>query len=341
MPKERVRTDYTQEEEKVRQELEEFFKRTGMPQYEFAAFINQKRQQIGFFLQRKITPEPLFLEDILKGLKSLQDQGYERSVYLHGFPFLETETARTIYQQIDICRASGEMGVIIGEPGVGKTTALKHYAAVRRLQAMLHVVPPNETISHIIVKLCEKLNIIANGTVMVLQDRIIDELKSRNEANILIYDEAQYLTVRHMNLLRYIHDETGVPIIFAGMRELYDRMMGRQGRLYAQLFSRINYMLTLNNVVSENDMRTFLAATGREFQPDAEKMIIEQRNRHGALRSISKGLVTTCNLVPAGPISKNDVIDGFSLLMGAKEPIKSRKNTVKTIKNGKELANVG
>lgn len=56
---------------------------------------------------------------------------------------------------------------------------------------------------------------------------------------MLIIDEAQHLTVRTLNHLRCISDESGVGIALIGNDEVYTKMKGSGRADFAQLFSRI------------------------------------------------------------------------------------------------------
>lgn len=42
--------------------------------------------------------------------------------------FVMTPTAEAIVSLLDYCQRYAELGLIVGDPGVGKTTAIAHYA---------------------------------------------------------------------------------------------------------------------------------------------------------------------------------------------------------------------
>lgn len=56
---------------------------------------------------------------------------------------------------------------------------------------------------------------------------------------MIIIDEAQHLTVRALNHLRCISDESGVGICLIGNDDVYRKMKGSGKADFAQLFSRI------------------------------------------------------------------------------------------------------
>ena len=70
-----------------------------------------------------------------------------------------------------------------------------------------------------------------------IQKECIKKLKGTNR--VVIVDEAQHLTVRVINHLRCIADESGVGMAFIGNDEIYTKMHGSGQAAYAQLFSRI------------------------------------------------------------------------------------------------------
>ena len=70
-----------------------------------------------------------------------------------------------------------------------------------------------------------------------LTAEIVDRLKG--SGRVLIVDEAQHLTVRALNHLRCISDESGVGIALVGNEEVYSKLRGSGKADFAQLCSRV------------------------------------------------------------------------------------------------------
>ena len=76
---------------------------------------------------------------------------------------------------------------------------------------------------------------------------------------MLVIDEAQHLTVRALNHLRCISDESGVGICMIGNDEVYTKMKGSGRADFAQLFSRIGMrkQVLVANITKEDVQAVF------------------------------------------------------------------------------------
>ncbi len=73
----------------------------------------------------------------------------------------------------------------------------------------------------------------------------VAKLKRSNK--VLIIDEAQHLTVRVINHLRCMSDESGIGIAFIGNDEIYLKMRGSGQASYAQLLQQNSIQRTHYN----------------------------------------------------------------------------------------------
>lgn len=184
--------------------------------------------------------------------------------------FCETPHTQAIFRVLDACQKNGWLGMIVGEPGVGKTTAIKEYAkchseplarafycrmpkAARSPQAALHCIaravgadaPPN-------VSAIELLEIIVDHLAM-------------QDPGLLIVDEAQNMSVEVLECVRDIYDTVPAGVMFVGNPTLEARLSDgasrRSGTDLAQLRSRVSARLKLTKVLPE-DVKAICASYG-------------------------------------------------------------------------------
>ena len=76
-------------------------------------------------------------------------------------------------------------------------------------------------------------------------------------------DEAQHLTVRALNHLRCVSDESGIGIALVGNEEIYSKLRGSGKADFAQLFSRVGMRKhVLTNSLTAEDIRNIFGPYG-------------------------------------------------------------------------------
>ncbi len=124
------------------------------------------------------------------------------------------------------------MGLVHGETGYGKTTAVTWYA--NRCNAAYVRATAVWTPAAMLGKIAEELRIRPRGSCAKMMDDIIDALALSNRP--LFVDEADYLidSKRMTEALRDLHDMTTVPVVLIGMGGIDQRLSHRKqltGRL--------------------------------------------------------------------------------------------------------------
>lgn len=84
-----------------------------------------------------------------------------------------------------------------------------------------------------------------------LHGRICTIIRAR-EPSVLLIDEAQHLSDASLDALRCIHDETGLPMVFAGNESLRERVTVSSASAFAQFASRIASRVFLNAARAED-----------------------------------------------------------------------------------------
>ena len=150
--------------------------------------------------------------------------------------YVPTSNSRTVINAIRYCHIQGKISVVYGDAGIGKTMAARQYLKEDSLAVGITISPTYASITGVNELLAEQLG-VRERVARKITSEIVAKL--RGSGRVLIIDEAQHLTVRTLNHLRCISDESGVGIALIGNDEVYTKMKGSGRADFAQLFSRI------------------------------------------------------------------------------------------------------
>lgn len=135
-----------------------------------------------------------------------------------------------------------KMGVLVGHPGSGKTTVLRHFAKMQ--PGVLYIEAwPQMRVGDMLTAIANELGITLSGNNMVKTRQLMNSLMGRTDVLIAV-DEAEFLSkqqdVTKFEILRKIWDNTGTPVILCGtdaLEGMLTRGRGRHDNL-AQLYRR-------------------------------------------------------------------------------------------------------
>lgn len=160
-------------------------------------------------------------------------------------PFIETSVSMKIFEMAQMCHIYGEMGVAWGISGLGKTWAAREYTQENPGTILIEVGPHCSLSRSFMLALHESLNLSGKGTI----DQLFSSLKKKleNSGRLLILDEAENLPYKTLELVRRLHDFTGIGVLMIGMPQLVINLQGRH-RDYAQLYSRVTFATRLDTL---------------------------------------------------------------------------------------------
>ena len=202
--------------------------------------------------------------------------------------WVETKTANRIIAGLGYAQLAGDIAVIHGGAGVGKTVAARRYAA-RQPSVWLATVTAGRR------ALGSCLQLVARACGLRPGHRRIADLEEAVAARVagtsglLVVDEAQHLSVRALESLRGIHDATGTGLALLGGDPLYARMAGgRVSADLAQLHSRVGKLVRLRQPATE-DVEALLAAWDVSVKR-VRRTALEIAGRPGGLRGLTKAV---------------------------------------------------
>lgn len=173
---------------------------------------------------------------IEEAVKSFLDRQYEKvKAPKREIEFVMTSVAKKVFEVARICHLDGEIGVVYGDAGLGKTVSVKEYAK-RNLDVILIEADLGYTAKVLFEELHKKLGYDGRGTIHAMFEDVVAKL--RDSERLIIIDEAEHLPYRALELLRRVHDKSGIGILLVGMPRLIANLRGKRGE-YAQLYSRV------------------------------------------------------------------------------------------------------
>jgi DNA transposition AAA+ family ATPase len=198
--------------------------------------------------------------------------------------FCMTPTAQKIVGIADFC-AAGEMGVLSGEPGVGKTTALA--AVVERLAGarMVTLSPARKSVSAAMALICEGLGGPVGRRPTADSREYVCNFVGYGSIELIILDECQHCDDETLEELRSIHDETGVGLLFCGNAR-FRRAVSIVREDFGQFTSRVGMRLAIKQP-ERGDVEAICDSLGI-LEGKARGLLIRQAVQRGGLRRAFK-----------------------------------------------------
>ena len=163
-------------------------------------------------------------------------------------PFVETAAAKRILAGLRMAHLDGEIAVVTGGAGLGKTTALKEYARVYR---DVIIVEADLSLSNkaALAAIAKAIGSDQVGSVNAVFNEVVSKLKDTGK--LIIIDEAEHLPTRALDLVRRINDLTGCGIALVGLPRLIHNLKGKRGE-HAYLYSRVGFVISIRELEGDD-----------------------------------------------------------------------------------------
>jgi len=154
------------------------------------------------------------------------------------------KVARDILIVARLVQEGRTMGLAIGPSGIGKSRCALALHEKYVGSIYLSIIPGYHHPKGLTHALADRLGVRRQGVEsryvpkLTQLERVIDTLRDSNR--LLILDEAHNLTDAAMEVLRAIHDTTGVPVLLLATKDLYDRIIKNADPDHGQLYSRFD-----------------------------------------------------------------------------------------------------
>lgn len=222
--------------------------------------------------------------------------------------YCDTPTAIDIRNVFHICHVEGELGIVTGEPGVGKTSAAQRYVGTAHCAYLITMSPATSALVPCLTRVGERIGAYPSSvSACAWSDTIRAHLAYEDDLPVLLIDEAQHLADASVEELRAIFDATGIGIVFIGSRELRERWSGKR---WAQLTSRVFQRIDLEGPVPA-DIEAICAQAGVEGKRPRE-LLRRAAAMPGGLRVVQKVLSVAAKLAgPEQPLKSDHIEAAF------------------------------
>lgn len=241
----------------IKEKLIQLLERSGYTQKKVATKTGLSTAVISQYLKGNYSGSITNVEGVLADFIHREEERAKRREVKESFVL--TQLAGLVLGLIDNTHMDGDIGVIYGPAGMGKSMALRQYVATNE-GAILIEADPGYTAKVLLQELCGRLGVKKTGNIHELSEECIQALTGTGW--VVLVDEAELLPYRALEVLRRIHDRSGVAIVLAGMPRLLINLKGSRGE-FAQLYSRVGMALDLDahKAKSEvDDFNTILAS---------------------------------------------------------------------------------
>lgn len=164
--------------------------------------------------------------------------------------FVLTTTAKKIMDVCAMAHSMNDINLVIGEAGLGKTVALKHYTSQTEGVVLIETAPTFSP-KVLLVELCNKIGVVPSRNNHDNITAITEKLKGSER--LIIIDEAELLSYKCLEIIRRIHDMAGVGVVLAGMPRLRANLRGKRGE-YKQLYSRVGFACDIKDRLPDEDV---------------------------------------------------------------------------------------
>ncbi len=201
--------------------------------------------------------------------------------------WVETPSARRVIKGLAYAQLAGDIAIIYGAAGVGKTTAAHQHAAVSPNVWIATMSTATASVVNALEEIVSAIGVREAGGAAKLHRAIVRRVTGTH--GLLVIDEAQHLVESALDALRAIHDAAGIGIAFMGNELVYARFTGGARAAYLdRLHSRIGKRVKLTRTL-EGDTSSLLNAWAIR-EPDARRLLAEIARRPGGLRTVTKVL---------------------------------------------------
>ena len=195
--------------------------------------------------------------------------------------FQMTTVAEDILGALLQAQLDGDIALIVGPSGVGKSTAVQHYASA---EPGCYLVEASAawTTQTLIQQIARKAELDRAGKdLAALSMEIADCM--RDSGALVVVDEAQHLTARSLEVLRSIHDASHVGLAFSAQLNFFAILQRGDGKTtFDQLRNRVGVRLRLS-AAGLDDLALVLP-------PDTQRSVVKylHQSSGGCLRSAVK-----------------------------------------------------
>ena len=242
----------------VRDRLRAFLAARGKGSAVVADALRRSKRSIGDYLDGSFRGDAARLEAQFK--KFLDTE--ELSPSIKWLPeFAMTTAAEEIFGLAHAALTERLFVLIWGQAGVGKTEALREYAACEPDVVYIEANAAS-TCGSIIAEVAKALDLNKSGRAAELTEEIVGRLRGSHK--MLVFDEGDYLGIRCVEWIRQLRDAADVGIVLCGMPPFYALLKSGDCRhQFGQVWSRLDLTFEARPATLDDIHKILPDATGK------------------------------------------------------------------------------
>ena len=221
--------------EMVQERLSDYFRETGKSQSSLAKSIGYTAGALNSFIHGSYKGDMM---EVANRINEFLMRETQRLTAPKTPDFAPTSFAKNALTVLNYAHVNRDMGLLHGDAGVGKTYSIEHYAAEHRnvivITAGIDLSTPKAVVEEILSRLTKDFTY---SSLNSMSRQVIQLLKGSDK--LLVIDEANHLNYRAREVIRKIHDQAQIGVVYCGSHDLYAQLHGKKDIIYAQLLSRI------------------------------------------------------------------------------------------------------
>lgn len=251
-------------------------------------------------------------------LKSRSDKN---KVFIEAPLFIETATAKQIFNTLEFARLLGSFAIVYGASGVGKTRSAQEYKHANSNVWMVTASPSRSSLAEILYEITLELGIGDAPRRAGLLARLISK-KLERTGGLMIIDEADHLPYAALEEIRILQEETGIGFVLIVNDKVYNRLRGgvNQAHEFARLWSRVGKKTSIQKCKKAD-----VVAIAKAWNLDTEdKELMTALNEIGGAAGGLRALTQYLRLAGMTARGNNTTIS-LELIMAAKNEMEADK----------------
>lgn len=235
-------------------------------------------------------------EEMAKWLESRRARAASANQLPSTPDFVEMPSAKRIRACFSYCQMAGDMGLVYGAAGVGKTETAEDYKKRTPSVWIATMSPDCRSAATALEEISDAVGVEHVSGAARMRRAV--ERRVKDTQGLLIIDDAQALGIEALDSIRSIHDRTGIGVVLCGNEQVFARMTGGNRAAYLdRLYSRIGKRVQLRRP-TKRDVEMLIDAWGVKGDT-ARGLLRKIGSGGGALRRINK-VMRVASLFAAG-----------------------------------------
>ena len=240
------KSHWTPEElEKLRQAIRDIMSAEGRTQANISREADIPSSTLSQFLSDSYRGN---IQGVARDISRWLDARNRERMVLHQAPpkptFIATQTARTIMAGLTHAQVHGDISIVVGPPGVGKTEAIRQYEATTPRVVRVTASPAMSSLTAVMravlrAALIDTRGALAPNSRLELGERLRHHF---GPGWLLCIDEAQFIGLDALEEIRSLYDAAECGLFLSGNPSVLTRIEGvKREAEYAQLYGRIGW----------------------------------------------------------------------------------------------------